>query len=107
MARIVVSEFLGELFLDLLRKRHDVVYDPDDGLPRALPERAIHRVVCDSCSVPYPAAASLAGLIGTPSRPDAAPEPIGAPSALAEAPAQLRARCKETDQATAGLIGTP
>jgi (S)-sulfolactate dehydrogenase len=29
MARIVVSEFLGGQFLDLLRKRHDVVYDPD------------------------------------------------------------------------------
>lgn len=34
-------------------------------LPQALPERAIHRVVCDSCSEPFPAAASLAGLIGS------------------------------------------
>ena len=29
MARIVVSEFLGESFLNLLRERHDVEYDPD------------------------------------------------------------------------------
>lgn len=29
MARIVVSEFLGEPFLDMLRERHDVDYDPD------------------------------------------------------------------------------
>ena len=57
-------------------------------LPRALPERAIHRVVCDSCSMPYPAAASLAGLIGSPSGPDAAPEPIAAPGPLAKAPAR-------------------
>ncbi|HUP17035.1 MAG TPA: hydroxyacid dehydrogenase [Acidimicrobiia bacterium] len=29
MTRIVVSEFLGEPFLKLLRERHDVEYDPD------------------------------------------------------------------------------
>ena len=29
MARIVVSEFVGEPFLDLLREKHDVHYDPD------------------------------------------------------------------------------
>ena len=45
-------------------------------LPRGLPERAIHRVVCDACSVPYPAAASLAGLIGSPSGSTAASEPL-------------------------------
>jgi hypothetical protein len=59
-------------------------------LPQALPERAIHRVVCDRCHVPFPAAASLAGLIGTvpdypPSAAELAPSPAASPTPAAGA----------------------
>lgn len=69
-------------------------------LPQALPERAIHRIVCDGCRELYPAAASLAGLIG-PSSPSngAVAEPVAPSGALLNGSA-------ETQQSPARPFGT-
>lgn len=60
-------------------------------LPQGLPERAIHRVVCDGCREPFPAAASLAGLIGNPAAgAGAGPAPTAASPTSARSAVEAR-----------------